>query len=253
MKISEKELRQLVREALFNEGPFDEFMTSSGPSIPPVWKQKPDYKKSQRSSIAHPSKRGKDKLYKGEKYTDIVKDLMSSTQDNWVIITPDDVWDYNHFKPGELEEWLRNKKKPAGTIFAYAAGIPMRGDERSPQWAVVHDLIGHTLERVWQYGGGRRPEKIPESEIAAVLHKALPSKYQISNNPADILPDVFAAILLGALTPGLAREVVGEQFLNSRTDEEIADAQERVDAMFSDVDSWLEKARADGFVMLAPW
>jgi hypothetical protein len=251
MKITESQLRRIIREEILGEGPFDEFIT---PSEPPVTPSYADYKA--HPSIAHPSRRSKDERYKGEKYTDIVKDLMRNTKDNWVIITPADVRDRYRLGTDEFNEWLSSerKRRRPGTIFAFAASMPMSGDDLAPQWAVVHDLFGHTLDEFWQRHGGRRREKaISEPAIVSQLHSVLPIKHRMSYESGDMMPDVLAGILLGALTHDRAREVVGEQFLNSATDDEIAEAQELVDHMFRDVDAWLEKARADGFVTLTPW
>lgn len=251
MLITESKLRLIVREEILREGPLDDFVI---PSEPPVTPSYADYKS--HPSIAHPSRRSKDERYAGKKYTDIVKDLMLNTKDNWVIITPVDVRDRYRLGTDEFNEWLSNerKRRQPGTIFAFAASAPMSGDELAPQWAVVHDLFGHTLDEFWQRHGGRRREKaISEPAIVSQLHSVLPLKHRMSYEPGDMMPDVLAAILLGALTPERAHAVVGEQFLNSATDEEIAEAQELVDHMFRDVDAWLEKARAEGFVVLAPW
>lgn len=253
MRIVERQLRQIIREALLREGPFDDFITPSEPPVTPSYKKQPNYK--QHPSIAHPLSRSKEERYEGEKYIDVVKDLMRNTKDNWVIITPNDVRDRARLGTDEFNEWLRiEKKRRPGTIFAFAASMPLPGDENTPQWAVVHDLLGHTLDEFWQRHGGRRREKaISEPAIVSQLHSVLPIKYRMSYDPGDMMPDVLAGILLGALTQERAHEVVGEEFLNSATDEEIAEAQEHVDHMFRDVSAWLENARADGFVVLAPF
>lgn len=252
-RIAEGYLRRIIREELLNETPFDQFITPSEPPVTPSYKKQPNYK--QHPSIAHPLTRSKEQKYEGEKYIDVVKDLMRNTKDNWVIITPNDVRDRARLGTDEFNEWLRiEKERRPGTIFAFAASMPLPGDENTPQWAVVHDLLGHTLDEFWQRHGGRRREKaIPESKIVSQLHRVLPIKYRMSYESGDMMPDVLAGILLGALTHDRAREVVGEEFQNSATDEEIAEAQEHVDHMFRDVKAWLKNARADGFVVLAPF
>ena len=252
-RFSESRLRNIIRRELLREGPFDDFISPSDPPVTPSYKKQPDYK--QYPSIAHPLTRSKEQKYEGEKYIDVVKDLMRNTKDNWVIITPNDVRDRARLGTDEFNEWLRSEKlRRPDRIFAFAASMPLPGDENAPQWAVVHDLLGHTLDEFWQRHGGRRREKaISEPAIISQLHSVLPTKYRMSYDPGDMTSDVLAGILLGALKYDHAREVVAKKFQDEHSADEITEALELVDHMFRDVDAWLKKARAEGFVVLAPW
>lgn len=247
MRITEQQLRRFIREEILRESPFDEFIPHIDSKNPPhTW----------RPSIAHSSARKKHEQRTGDDYTDIVKGLMSKTEDNWVIITPADVSSRASLDSDEFHTWLDGQRKlhPPGTIFAFAASASFDEDETSPAWAVVHDLFGHTLDVSWQ---GKRPREfpdpIPESIIVGALHSALPDKFRISDNDQDMLPDVLAAILLRVLKRVTAHAAIRDSLQGRYTAGKIEAAIELVDAMFSVVEQWLGYARADGFVKLMPW
>lgn len=249
MRITEGQLRRIIREELLSEVPLIDI-------IPSDISQNPPHRR--RASIAHTSARSHDDKYADEKYVEIAKGLMRTARDNWVIITPNDVSDRTTIHTDDFLAWLnRNRDQhPPGTIFAYASAASFPNDERTPDWNIVHDLFGHTLEMTWKRqvapGPTGGPGFVPGSAIAAKLHRKLPRRYRISSNDQDMLPDVLAAILLEVLSPETAHEAIEEGFA-SHSPEQLSYVHEQVDSMFRVVEKWLGRAREDRFVELAPW
>ena len=75
------------------------------------------------------------------------------------------------------------------------------GDMSSPDWQIVHDVIGHTIEEYHRksYGSWHKLVYSPGFQRALnTVHEALPKEMRISTkNEKDRGPDVFAAIFLG--------------------------------------------------------
>lgn len=252
MRITESQLRRIIREALLSEVPLGDIIPHD---IPPSERRRDSGKGMpwrDRPSIAHPASRSQDEKHAGGGYLEIAKDLMLTARDNWVIITPDDYTD-NRSKGKDFIEWLDSKRKqyPPDTIFAFVGQGSYPDDARTPEWNIVHDLFGHTLEQVYQ----RRPSRPPlvkGEDITVALHRALPGRYRISTDSRDQVPDILAAILLEVLTPEAAHRVIEESF-GDRSPEETAYAHSEVDLMFKAVESWLTEARRKRIVDLVPW
>ena len=254
MRITEGALRRIIREEIIGEAPLDDIITYDVDQRP---------RRLRSPSVAHPRSRSRYKRVSGKGYMDIARDLMRSTKDNWVIITPSDTGrikmtlDSTRFK-----EWLEEKRKhhPPGTIFALVGIAPLDNDFRTPEWSVIHDLFGHTLEEEL---GQRRPQmtSIP-AELVWALHRSLPRELQISKSRKDQLPDVLSAILLGDLTPDTAHQVAKDYVAEllpadsgggSRFESQLREHSELIDNIFAVVDEFVEDARAAGFVELKPW
>ena len=253
MRITESTLRRIIREELIGETPLDDIITY-------------DVNQRQRSertpSIAHPSTRSRYKRTSGASYVNIARDLMRSTKDNWVIITPSDVRDLTVDSP-RFKEWLTEKRKqhPAGTIFALVSTSPVGGDFKTPAWAVIHDLLGHSIENSG-VDRMRRAREVPR-ELRLALHSALPRELQVSKDQNDNLPDILAAILLGRLDPDTAHRI-SKEYVTRRRDEHgdyygenfksaVRQHDEIIDGMFAVVDEFVTDARSAGFVNLKPW
>ena len=195
---------------------------------------------------------------------DIARDLMRSTKDNWVIITPSDTGKSAlTVKSDGFKEWLAEKRKqhPAGTIFAFSNLSPLGGDFKTPEWSVIHDLLGHSVEASAEGPDGARMRRTPP-ELLLALHESLPRELQISRNKSDLLADILAAILLGRLSLDTAHKI-SEDFVAGLRPAELRSGPsversrrehaERVDYMFAAVDEFVEGARSAGFVELIPW
>lgn len=253
MRITERQLRRIIREEIISETPLDDIITYDVNRRPP---------RVRSPSVAHPRSRSRYRRVSGKSYMDIARDLMRSTNDNWVIITPSDTGRSNKtLDTIQFKEWLEEQRKqhPPGTIFAYAGISPLDNDFKTPEWSLIHDLFGHSLEEAL----ARRPDvnSIPDKLVWA-LHKTLPRVLQISRYSADQLPDVLAAILLGDLTPPAAHAVAEDLVTQSFPDElrgtpaferMLRKYTEDIDNMFAVVDEFVEGARATGFVELKPW
>jgi hypothetical protein len=252
MRITEGQLRRIIREEIIGEAPLDDII-------------KYNVTQRQRSertpSIAHPSTRSRYKRTHGAGYMDIARDLMRSTKDNWVIITPSDTGNnYLTVNSPRFKEWLDEKRTqhPAGTIFAFVSGTPVGGDFNTPAWAVIHDLLGHSIE---SNTAAVRMRRIPRA-LRLALHSALPSELQISENRDDVLPDILAAILLGRLDIDTAHRI-SKDYVSQHRDEQdrrgefferaVRQHEDIIDDMFAAVDEFVTDARAEGFVDLKPW
>lgn len=254
MRITESQLRRIIREEIIGEAPLDDIITYD------VNLRQP---RVRSPSVAHPRSRSRYKRVSGKSYMDIARDLMRSTKDNWVIITPSDTGRIKlTLDSARFKEWLEEKRKqhPAGTIFALVGIAPLDNDFRTPEWSVIHDLFGHALEEEF---GRRRPQmtSIPD-ELVWALHRSLPRELQISKSRKDQLPDVLAAILLGDLTHDAAHQVAEDYVAElppadsedgSHFEDQLREHSELIDSMFAAVDEFVEDARAAGFVELKPW
>jgi hypothetical protein len=256
MRITESTLRRIIREEIIGEAPLDDIITY-------------DVNQRQRSertpSVAHPSTRSRYKRTSGASYVDITRDLMRSTKDNWVIITPSDTGmsDLTVGSP-RFKEWLAEKRTqhPAGTIFAFVSTPPVGGDFKTPAWAVIHDLLGHSIENSGPVDRMRRVRWAPR-ELRLALHSALPRELQVSKSNDDKLPDILAAILMGRLDPDTAHRISKEYVTRRRDDHgdyygegfksAVRQHDEIIDGMFAAVDEFVTEARAAGFVNLKPW
>lgn len=255
MRITESQLRRIIREGLIGEAPLDDII---------AYDVNQRQKSERTPSIAHPRSRSRYKRASGRGYMDIARDLMRSTKDNWVIITPSDTGKSAlTVKSDGFKEWLAEKRKqhPAGTIFAFSSLSPFGGDFKTPEWSVIHDLLGHSVEASAEGPDGARMRMTPP-ELLLALHGSLPRELQVSRNKGDLLPDILAAILLGRLSLDTAHKISedfvaglwpaelrsGPNFERSRREHA-----ERVDYMFAAVDEFVEDARSAGFVELIPW
>jgi len=256
MRITEGQLRRIIREEIIGEAPLDDIITY-------------DVNQRQRSertpSVAHPSTRSRYKRTSGASYMDITRDLMRSTKDNWVIITPSDTGmsDLTVGSP-RFKEWLAEKRTqhPAGTIFAFVSVPPVGGDFKTPAWAVIHDLLGHSIENSGPVDRMRRVRWAPR-ELRLALHSALPRELQVSKSKDDKLPDILAAILMGRLDPDTAHRISKEYVTRRRDDHgdyygegfksAVRQHDEIIDGIFAAVDEFVTEARAAGFVNLKPW
>lgn len=106
-----------------------------------------------------------------------------SRKDSWAIIV----------KPGELSDKQLQayvdgnpKLKRSKIIVVYSESV--EGDETAPEWVILHDIVGHGI-------GSKYHLSFP---FVWALHEALPRPYKITNDPADLAPDVYAAIFFHA-------------------------------------------------------
>ena len=257
MRITEGQLRQIIREELIGEAPLDDIIT---------YDVNQRQKSERTPSIAHPSTRSRYKRTSGASYMDITRDLMRSTKDNWVIITPSDTGKSAlTVKSDGFKEWLAEKRKqhPTGTIFAFSSLSPLGGDFKTPEWSVIHDLLGHSVEASVEDAEGDWILWLDADErLLGALHGSLPRELQTSKNKSDLLPDILAAILLGRFNLDTAHKI-SEDFVAGQWPAELRNGpnfersrrehSERVDYMFAAVDEFVEDARSAGFVELVPW
>lgn len=258
MRITEGQLRRIIREELLSEAPLDDIVPVDLPGRKPSAGRR-------RPTIAHPATR-EDGIQSHADFTGIARALMKSTADRWVIIAFSDVGQWLSMTSSQKDTWIALEKlKYPGALLAIAEAEPMPGDYTTPKWAVIHDLLGHTLDRFWKEQIGKLVDlwlnpgekylsawMTPEAEAA--LHGSLPQESSISDKPADYTADIMAAILLGHLTHAAADQILVDVIDDTKLSDLAADKlRECVDSMFRAVDEWLAHAREKGSVILAPF
>ncbi len=144
-------------------------------------------------------------------FVESVKTLFDKTEDNWVIVVLDDthkikdVVNENYFK-----KWLASKNYPKDSKILVVGSAPYGGDFTSSEW-IVHDIIGHTVGRLFLnekskfYEGaqGWLTNTQGADRMLMIVHN-----YLVKNNRPvtkanilfDMIYDVFASIILKDLT-----------------------------------------------------
>lgn len=199
MKTILERWRQYVSEELISEVPLADF----------------GYDHELRSKVSISGRRSPSVGYEQSQdptYKDKVVKFFDKTNDLWYIIflktTPsrpkiekigegDKDGLYERIKQMQT----KNKWDPKGK-YIVVSFPPFDDDESSPDWQVVHDIIGHTIERYHQasYGTWHKVVDNPgyRRELRDV-HGALPKEMQIATDAEqeDYGPDIYAAIFLG--------------------------------------------------------
>lgn len=136
-------------------------------------------------------------LEKNFEYLEKATEFFKARKDSWaIIIRPDFVpW-------SAIEGYVRNYPKLKRSKIIVVSSSAMEGDYGSPEWVVIHDIIGHSIA----YGS----EKYDIVDvILPYIHRALPLKYQVnkmqkSDIEADILAGIFFHVDLQELIVGAA-------------------------------------------------
>jgi hypothetical protein len=198
MRITEGQLRRIIRETLLQEvpivfGPDDsatDYRTPSSGDTGQV--RRPKRPSIGRHTLRRAENRAKAKV------------LFQKTEDNWAIVTLDDI---NQAETAldtvKFKQWIGQQGFPKGTRILVVAGTPMEDDFTSTQWTVAHDIIGHTLE-IWIRSKFIR--EISSGAFSATglitdAAKKLLSAEKMPGNRGDEDPDVFAALFFGELDP----------------------------------------------------
>ncbi len=206
-----------------NEGPLDFGEYSSSDSGP-----------ARNPSIAH-------KLSaKRPTFVEDIKQIMSKTKDNWVIVTVDDVSNIEQLvEAPQFKEWLKSRKYPTDSKVLVVGSKPDPDDDESPDW-ILHDIIGHSSGRIYldkagyPNGAGHWvQEKKYRKNLILKVHNYLSKKgasVSKANQPFDMVYDIFASLIIGdiseneimqlAETPeeqSLAKEIIefSENWVNS--------------------------------------
>jgi hypothetical protein len=249
MRITEAQLRRIIREEILNEAP---------PLIDMPSFENPFTLDRSEPSIGHPRTRSRRPRYRRGGYDAIARELMRDTRDDWVIITLTDFRRVKQFvETDEFKVWLREKDYPPGTRVLVVAGTPVKGDFRTPAWQIAHDTFGHAIEYEWfRFVRDHRVSDKAIETVTRALHGALPKGMQLSRPRAqgtlDIVPDILGAIILGKFDQETAMQVVDEL----AGDDPVAGRYYAmlVKGLFDSVDKWLEtQATEDGIIIATPF
>ena len=210
MKLILERWRQYVNEELLNEVPLADFGYVDRGLEPKSSTWRGD---SGRESSSVGYEKSQDPAYK-----DKVIKFFDKTRDPWYIIflktTPD--LPKNFEKIGEDDKsgifkrikqmQKENNWNPNGK-YIVVSFPSFSGDMSSPDWQIVHDVIGHTIEEYHRKSYGTWFKVIHNPDYKRALrdvHSALPKEMQIAAVPEvelarleDRGPDIYAAIFLG--------------------------------------------------------
>ena len=233
MRITEGQLRLIIREELLNEAP------------PLIDMPSFDNPRSEKNvpSIGHPRSRSKSPRYRAGGYDRIARELMRDTPDDWVIVVFNDSWySESAIKSPAFKKWIEDKNYPPGTIIVVVGSSSLPGDYRTPAWQIAHDIFGHAIDNYWARTAKHVLYAVDDlvRPISDIIHRILPAEMRLSKIADDMQPDIFGAIFL--------RKITKEEALTAVADGLPAEFSERaqkiVESMFDVVDDWTEVQRS---------
>jgi hypothetical protein len=179
MKIKESKLRQIIRSVILREAPLD-FIGGYDVPADPADDQGP------RPSIAY----GKST---SPEFRQHAKVLMQNVPDGWAIITLSNVRNARiNIRSESFKGWLLDQGIPESSRVIVVGDEALDGDFDSPEWVIVHDIIGHSMSTgLGGIGGGYYWDTIAE-----YIHEILPAHLRLGE-AGDKLPDVLGAIFTG--------------------------------------------------------
>jgi hypothetical protein len=246
MRITESKLRRIIREEILKEAP---------PLIDMPSFENPFTLDRSEPSIGHPRTRSRRPRYRRGGYDAIARELMSDTEDKWVIVT---LTDFRRAKQvietDAFKAWLRERGYPPGTRVLVVGGTPMKGDFRTPAWQIAHDIFGHAIEYEWfRFVRDHRVSDKAIETVTRALHGALPKGMQLANrNESDIVPDILGAILLRKFDRETAMQVID----GLAGDDQVAGRYYAtlVKGLFDSVVLWQQtQANEDGIIVATPF
>ena len=178
MKIKESKLRQIIRSAILREAPLD-FI--GGYDVPD-----PADDRGPLPSIAY----GKST---SPEFRQHAKVLMQNVPDGWAIITLSNVRNARiNIRSESFKGWLLDQGIPESSRVIVVGDGALDGDFDSPEWVIVHDIIGHSMSTgLGGIGGGYYWDTIAE-----YIHEILHAHLRLGE-VGDKLPDVLGAIFTG--------------------------------------------------------
>lgn len=247
IRLTERRLRQIIREELqvnLNEGP-----------LVPDGVLDYDFQISPIPGIGY----GKSKIHG---YIKKVEEIYSKTKDNWAIVTLADIV-HSDVEKKHFKDWLeakiekRNIPKDAKILVVFSAS--MKGDLGAPNWLFAHDVIGHSVGKVYfdrlgfRHGSkGWYEERRFRGRLIRDLHKTLDSSiFQVEDeleSKFDKVYDVFAAIVLEYLTEGEAMSIA-----ERGPPDDVEDREELVRDMFRAAHEWMDSIKPGVPTPVRPW
>ena len=185
----------MIREMLVNEGPLWDIASYE---VPDRDDASYTYNTSKKPSIGHV--KTYPKMHRGRHadketaYKSVATELMKNTADNWhIIVTSDTRNSHEMLKSNAFKTWVASRNIPNDARIIVVSGSPYSYDYETPQWQIVHDIIGHSM-----YNNYIRfmPRWLKSREhIESILHETLPERSKLGD-VGDKGPDVLAAIML---------------------------------------------------------
>lgn len=206
MKLTKAQLRKLVCSNLL-EAPLMDILPfknkrdtssidSSAPSV--------GYKLPSRMKGTEQEKR--------KNFADAAKVFLADSEDNWYIVVLKNVGyyvdlPYDTIKSPEFLQWMSSLNIPKGSKILVVGQRSVKGDYKTPEWQIVHDIIGHTIE---SYCSQKitllKRQSFVQTKIYTFLARyidlhstttwtTLPDEFKIAKSSvSDRMPDIFAAI-----------------------------------------------------------
>jgi len=249
MRVTRRQLRQILthilKESALLETPLDGYFW-----MPADRKKEPSQRnRGWGTSVGYriPIKPSETEAKSAEDFEKRAKVLMSDTKDNFIIVTNEDVARVQSEEEIMKEIIRRGIRVTPDTKILVILSEPLEGDYDSPDWVVAHDIIGHSIENYAKkmfylnvYSKQKRAQILMSNlnlmlydiidKVAPEIHKAAlaPEMMMSSKNNRDMLPDIFAAILLKKFDKDEASRVI-QKFMEDKYPggKEITDEYER--------------------------
>jgi len=275
MRVTRRQLRQILthilKESALLETPLDGYF-----SMPADRKKEPSRLNPGRgTSVGYriPRKPSQTEAESAEDFEKRAKVLMSDTEDNFIIVTNEDVTRVQSEEEIMKEIIRRGIRVTPDTKILVILSEPLEGDYDTPDWVVAHDIIGHSIENYAKerfylnvYSKKKRAQILMSDlnlmlydiidTVAPEIHKAAlaPEMMMSSKNNRDMLPDIFAAILLKKFDKDAAARVI-QEFMEDKYPggKEITDDYERdINFNYEDVLNMLLRMPSDWVKSLNP-
>jgi hypothetical protein len=225
-------LRSLVKEMLLSETPLMDIYPYKG-SVDSM-KTKPGIGYQIPKKI-----KGKEEERR-KVFSDEAKVLLADSKDNWYIIVlknsaSSDMgyffqknYPSNLLKSEEFKEWFKSLKIPKKSKIIVALSTPYKGDFTSSSYAIVHDIIGHSITQKLEtafdsykkYEHRKKREIMVNSRLLNVVKavwEILPEEFKISKADVnDREPDIYAAIFANKFDKQKAKKAIEAAFEKSR-------------------------------------
>jgi len=261
MIITESKLRQLIREEILSEVPLD-FV---GDYKIPTDASSSFHNKDPRPSIARSG-------LKLKSYQLKAKGMFQDTKHSWAIVTLSDTHSGEKtVKRPEFKQWLREQNISPNTRILVVLGSHLPGDYRNVNWAIGHDIFGHTISTFATRAAPKFKvqEFSPEGEPVHSFHdisliiedsvwNVIPPKMRLGDS-GDTLPDVLLAIFLGRLDKGAAVQAAIDGIEDTIPAEDLRPgdsetwARATVEHYFKSVKDWIESIRPGVPMLIDPF
>ena len=214
MKLTKAQLRKVIRSNLLEAPLMDILPFKNKRDTSSIDSSAPSALYSAAPSVGYklPSRMKGTEQEKRKNFADAAKVFLADSEDNWYIVVLKNVGyyvdlPYDTIKSPEFLQWMSSLNIPKGSKILVVGQRSVTGDYKTPEWQIVHDVIGHTIE---SYYSQKITLSQRQSSVQAKISKflkgymhmhsmmtwtTLPDEFKIAkSNPEDRMPDIFAAI-----------------------------------------------------------